>query len=66
MSFVKISEELHSIARARARVFNRSINMQAEHWMRIGKLIEENPDMTYRDIWKLLLEESEAETSDAN
>lgn len=58
MSIVKISEELHEIARQRAKALNRSINMQVEHWMRIGKLIEENPEMNYRDIWKMLIQES--------
>lgn len=59
MSIVKISEELHDVARARAKVLNRSINMQVEHWIRIGKLVEENPEMTYRDIWNKLINEAE-------
>jgi len=66
MSIVKISDELHLIARARAKAMNRSINMQVEHWMRIGKLVEENLDMTYRDIWNKLIKESEEEILHAN
>ena len=66
MSIVKISEKLHHVARARAKALNRSINMQVEHWIRIGKLAEENPDMSYRDIWNKLIQEAEAETLDAN
>ncbi len=66
MSIVKISDGLHQVARARAKAMNRSINMQVEHWMRIGKLVEENPEMTYRDIWNKLIKESEAETPHAN
>ena len=62
MSIVKISEELHNLARTRAKAMNRSINMQVEHWMRIGKLVEENPDLTYRDIWKILIAEAHKET----
>lgn len=62
MSIVKISEEFHAIARTRAKAMHRSINMQVEHWIRIGKLVEENPDLTYRDIWKMLIAEAEAET----
>jgi hypothetical protein len=61
MSIVKISEELHRMARVRAKAMNRSINMQVEHWMRIGKCVEENPDLTYRDIWKMLVDESVVE-----
>lgn len=66
MSIVKISEELHSIARIRAKALNRSINMQAEHWMRIGKIVEENPELTYRDIWQMLIKKSKSKTIHAN
>ncbi len=66
MSIVKISEELHILARRRAKALNRSINMQVEHWMRIGKLVEENPDMTYRDIWQKLISETSEELAHAD
>lgn len=59
MGIVKISDQLHNIVKIRASALNRSINAQAEHWMRIGKIIEENPEMTYRDVWRLLLKEAE-------
>ncbi len=59
MSIVKISQELHDEARKRAKAMSRSINMQVEHWMRMGKLIEENPDLTYREIWELLIQNEE-------
>lgn len=29
------------------RAMNRSVNAQAEYWMRIGQTIEENPSFTY-------------------
>ena len=61
MSIVKVCEEMHDIIRCRSKALNRSINMQAEHWLQIGKLSEENPDMTYRDIWQKL--HSDAEVS---
>ncbi len=59
MGIVKISDQLHEMAKQRASALNRSINAQAEHWMRIGKIIEENQEMTYRDVWQLLLREAE-------
>lgn len=59
MGIVKISDQLHEMAKQRAFALNRSINAQAEHWMRIGKIIEENQEMTYRDVWQLLLREAE-------
>jgi len=66
MSIVKISEELHNLARVRAKAMNRSINMQVEHWILIGKLVEEHPDLTYRDIWKILIAAAETEVSHVN
>ena len=56
MGIVKISDQLHEMAKLRASALNRSINAQVEHWIRIGKIIEENHDLTYRDVWQLLLQ----------
>lgn len=64
MGIVKISDQLHEMAKQRATALNRSINAQAEHWMRIGKMIEENQEMTYRDVWQRLLREAETAQSE--
>ena len=64
MGIVKISDQLHEMAKQRAAALNRSINAQAEHWMRIGKMIEENQEMTYRDVWQYLLREAETAQSE--
>lgn len=64
MGIVKISDQLHEMAKQRATALNRSINAQAEHWMRIGKMIEENQEMTYRDVWRHLLREAETAPSE--
>jgi len=58
MGIVKISNELHESAKIMARAMSRSINSQAEYWMRIGKLIEENPSLTYTDAIKLLIDQA--------
>jgi len=47
MGIVKISEELHNATKLMAKAMSRSINSQAEYWIRIGKLTEENPSITY-------------------
>lgn len=60
MGIVKISDELHEAAKRIAKPMSRSINSQAEYWMRIGKLVEENPQLTYPDVIKLLLEQTES------
>lgn len=58
MGIVKISDELHENAKIMAKAMSRSINSQAEYWMRIGKLIEENPTITYTDVLNLLLKQA--------
>jgi ParD-like antitoxin of type II bacterial toxin-antitoxin system len=52
MGIVKIAEELHEDARRASVVMCRSINAQAEFWMKIGMLAEGNPTLTFNDIIK--------------
>lgn len=50
MGIVKIADELHEEARRASTVMCRSINAQAEFWMKIGMLAEAHPTMTFTDI----------------
>lgn len=50
MGIVKIDNELHEEIRKASAVMVRSINAQAEYWMKIGMLAEANPTMTYSQI----------------
>jgi len=50
MGIVKISEELHEEVRKNSKVMERSINSQAEFWLKIGRLAELNPTLTYEQI----------------
>ena len=52
---INISNELASSAKAYSRACNRSMAKQVEYWSRIGKVSEENPDLTYEDIKGVLL-----------
>jgi hypothetical protein len=52
---VRISEELVSEAKKYSRIDHRSITSQIEHWARIGKCAEENPDLTYGLIKEILI-----------
>lgn len=61
MGIVKISDDLHDDAKLMARAMARSINAQAEYWMRIGKIIEENPTITYPDVLKMLVNKASSE-----
>lgn len=50
MGIVKISDELHEEVRKTSSVMERSINSQAEFWMKIGRLAEQNPTLNYEEI----------------
>lgn len=52
---VRISEELVFEAKKMSKVEHRSITGQIEHWARIGKIAEENPDLTYALIKEILI-----------
>ena len=53
MGIVKIDDDLHEEARRASTVMCRSINAQAEFWMKIGMLAEANPALSFNDIVKL-------------
>ncbi|MGK6356468.1 ParD-like family protein [Sphingomonas sp. DT-207] len=53
MGIVKIDEELHEEVRRASTVMCRSINAQAEFWMKIGMLAEANPSLSFNDIVKM-------------
>jgi hypothetical protein len=55
MGIIKISEQMHANIRATSSALSRSINAQAEHWMRVGMLSELNPSLSYGDICRLLI-----------
>ncbi len=60
MGIVRINENTHNQLRHAALAMNRSINAQAEHWMRIGALIEAHPHMRYADVIQHMLEQASA------
>ncbi|QSX29661.1 MULTISPECIES: ParD-like family protein [Shewanella] len=50
MGIVKISDELHEELRKASGVMARSINAQAEFWIKMGMLAELNPGKTYGEL----------------
>lgn len=50
MGIVKIDNSLHEEVRRASAVMCRSINAQAEFWMKIGRLAEANPTLSFNDI----------------
>ncbi|WDD92943.1 ParD-like family protein [Burkholderia sp. FERM BP-3421] len=62
MGIVKISEQMHESLRRASGALSRSINAQAEHWLRVGMVAELNPTLSYGEICRVLLD---AETGGA-
>lgn len=55
MGIVKISDLMHENLRVAGNALSRSINAQAEHWMRVGMLTEMHPELDHREISQLLI-----------
>jgi len=56
---IQLSNEMILEASKYASVYTRSLSMQIEHWARIGKIAEENPDLTYTFIEDVLIGNAE-------
>lgn len=52
---VRVSEELVGEAKKISRIDHRSVAGQIEHWARMGKCAEENPDLPYSLIKEILI-----------
>ena len=50
MGIVKIGDSLHEELRKSSSVMCRSINAQAEFWIKIGMLAEANPTLPFTEI----------------
>lgn len=66
---VRVSDDLVREARIFSKVDQRSLTGQIEHWAKIGKCAEENPDLTYTLIKEILIgivELEQGESSEYN
>ncbi len=57
---VKLSDNIVSDAKIMSKALNRSVAGQIEYWVRIGKIAEENPDLTYEFIKNVLVAQQES------
>lgn len=60
MSSVKLSESIVTDAKIMSKALNRSVAGQIEYWVKIGKIAEENPDLTYEFIKAMLIAQEES------
>jgi hypothetical protein len=51
----RVSQELVREAKIYSKIDKRSVTGQIEHWARIGKCAEDNPDLTYGLIKEILI-----------
>lgn len=52
---VKIDSDIVDQAKIYGKAESRSATKQVEYWARIGKIAQDNPDLTYEDITEILL-----------
>ncbi len=52
---VRISDELIKEAKTLSKVENRSVTGQIEYWVKIGKIAEQNPSLSYKLIKEILI-----------
>lgn len=62
MISVAISDPLAQAAIVQAKLYNRSIDNQIDYWAKIGKIAEENPDLSFEFIKAVLEARQEALT----
>ena len=58
---LKLSDELIALAKPHAAAKHRSISKQIEYWARLGKAIEDNPELPIQFIKSTLLAVAVAE-----
>ncbi|MGM0394296.1 MAG: TA system antitoxin ParD family protein [Thermodesulfobacteriota bacterium] len=63
---VRITDELVREAKIFSKIDKRSLTGQIEHWARIGKCAEENPDLTYALIKEIIIGLSELEHGESS
>ena len=61
---VKISAEFVSIAEMESKAMCRSTGGQIEYWAQVGRIAEQNPDLSYPLIRDLLISLEQAKQGD--
>lgn len=64
MGIVKINDELHKEIRKASSAMSRSINAQAEFWLKMGMLAELNPTLSYQQLHIQLLQQAKLQLAE--
>ncbi len=52
---IRVSENLFVTAKAKSLALHRSVAGQIEYWCKVGRIAEENPELTFSMIQDLLI-----------
>jgi hypothetical protein len=58
---LRLDEELVTNAKMIGKVMSRSAAKQVEHWAKIGRIMEDNPDLTYEFVKDALVSKAEVD-----
>lgn len=58
---VRIDQDLFDKAAIMAKALNRTTPKQIEHWAKIGKMMEDNPDLPYEFVKQSVIAKAEKE-----
>ncbi len=61
---IKLPDSLIDDATTHGKAMHRSPPKQIEHWARIGKIAEENPELPFRFVLDILVGKEEAAAGD--
>ncbi|HED37152.1 MAG TPA: hypothetical protein ENI76_02755 [Ignavibacteria bacterium] len=61
---VRVSRKLIERAKIQSKVENRSVTGQIEYWAKIGKIAEENPDLSFSQIKEIMIGLEQLESDD--
>ena len=56
---IRISKSLAESAKVVAKAMSRSLNGQVEHWAKLGRAMEENPDLPFKFVKEILIAQEE-------
>lgn len=58
---IRLDQDLIDKATIMARALNRTPPKQIEHWAKIGKIMEDNPDLPYEFVKQTIIAQAEKE-----
>ncbi|SHM20384.1 TA system antitoxin ParD family protein [Vreelandella subglaciescola] len=61
---IRLDQELIEKATTMAKALNRTPPKQIEHWAKIGKIMEDNPDLPYEFVKRAIVAEAEREAGE--